>query len=61
MKTIIFDEFSLTRMSINWTAPELLTPDDTLYEPSVASDVYAFAMVIYEVSIDALPELIGSN
>ena len=51
MNTIIFDPFSLTKGSINWTAPELLTPDDTLFQPSVPSDVYALAMVIFEVSI----------
>jgi len=32
-----------------------LTPDNTLYQPSVASDIYALAMVIYEVSIDSSP------
>ena len=40
----------ITRASINWTTPELLTPDSTLYQPSVASDIYALAMVTYEVS-----------
>jgi len=55
LNAIIFDPFSLTRASINWTAPELLTPDNTLYQPSIASDIYALAMVIYEVSIGLLP------
>jgi len=61
LNTIIFDPFSLTRASINWTAPELLTPDNPLYQPSVASDIYALAMVVYEVSIDPSPVLIGIN
>lgn len=56
LNTIIFDPFSLNRGSINWTAPELLTPDTTPYQPSIPSDVYALAMVIYEVSFNSLIE-----
>ena len=51
LKTTLFDQFSLTGESIHWTAPELLTTDDTTYQPTVASDVYALAMAIHEVSI----------
>ena len=61
LNTIIFDPFSLTRASINWTAPELLTPDNTSYQPSIPSDIYAFAMVIYEVSFNSLIEKKGSD
>ena len=45
---------SLTRASIDWAAPELLAPDDTLHQPSFASDIYALAMVVYEVSISCI-------
>ena len=55
VNAIIFDPFSLTRASIDWTAPELLTLDNTRYQPSVSSDIYALAMVTYEVSIRPPP------
>ena len=48
LTSIIFDPFSLTRESINWTAPELLSVDGKC-GPSFTSDIYALAMVIYEV------------
>ena len=53
LNTIIFDPFSLSMASINWTAPELLTPDDTSCQPSIQSDTYALGMVIYEVSFNS--------
>jgi len=55
MNAIIPDPLSLTRSSVNWTAPEFLTPDGAPYQPSVAGDVYAFGMVIYEVISDGPP------
>lgn len=61
MNAIIFDPFSLTRASINWTAPELLTPENTVYQPSVSSDIYALAMVVYEVRIGSPPIVTGSD
>ena len=61
LNAIIFDPFSLTRASINWTAPELLNPDNTLFQPSVASDIYALAMVIFEVSIGSPSVVTGSD
>ena len=61
LNAIIPDPLSLTRSSVIWTAPELLTPDNTPYRPSVAGDVYAFAMVIYEVSVGSPPILTCSD
>ena len=49
LTSIIFDPFSLTRESINWTAPELLSVDSDKRGPSLASDIYALAMVMHEV------------
>ena len=49
LTSIIFDPFSLTRASINWTAPELLSLEDDRRVPSSTSDIYALAMVVYEV------------
>ena len=50
----------MTGVCINWTAPELLNPDNTLFQPSVASDMYALAMVVYEVSVGSPPVSTGS-
>jgi hypothetical protein len=49
LTSIIFDPFSLTRESINWTAPELLSVDGDRRGPSLTSDIYALAMVMHEV------------
>ena len=46
---------------INWTAPEPFTPDSTLYQTSVANDVYALAMGIYEICIGSPLVSIGSD
>ena len=61
MNSAMPDILSLTRASVNWTAPELLVPDGVLCQPSVASDVYALAMVIYEVSLALLPKVTGPD
>jgi len=57
----MFDPFPLTMAPINWIAPELLTLDNTPYRPTVASDTYALAMVIYEVSFGFPAVAAGSN
>lgn len=49
LTSIIFDPFSLTKASINWTAPELLSADNDRRGPSLTGDIYALAMVMYEV------------
>ncbi|KAF9781255.1 kinase-like domain-containing protein, partial [Thelephora terrestris] len=46
LTSIVFDPFSLTRESINWTAPELLTVENDRRGPSLTGDIYAFAMVL---------------
>lgn len=47
--SITFDPLA----SVNWTAPELLSGGGR--KPSLTSDVYAFAMVIYEVRHSTVP------
>ena len=61
LNTVISDPFSLVRESTGWTAPELLTPENALYQPSVTSDIYALAMTIYEVSVTSPSVVTGSN
>lgn len=49
LNVTVSDILSLSRGSVNWSAPELLSPHK-LIKPSLASDAYAFAMTIYEAS-----------
>jgi len=55
LNAIWFDPFSLEVASINWTAPELLTPENTHHRPSFSSDIYSLAMVIFQVCISFSP------
>ncbi|KAF9646421.1 kinase-like protein [Thelephora ganbajun] len=49
LNAIMFDAFSMSRTSVNWTAPEIFAPGGFDFRPTYASDVYALGMVIYEV------------
>jgi serine/threonine protein kinase len=48
---------NLSRGTLRWMAPELLINDDNSDggRPSAASDMYALAMVLWEVSLPDLP------
>ena len=37
------------RKTARWMSPELLNTDPAVAEPTTASDIYAFAMVVIEV------------
>ena len=45
----MFDVFSMSKASINWTAPEIFVPGERGFKPTFASDIYALGMLIYEV------------
>ena len=49
VNAIMFDVFSMSRTSVNWTAPEIFAPGDRDFKPTFASDIYALGMLIYEV------------
>jgi len=49
LNAIMFDVFSMSKASINWTAPEIFLPQGN-FSPTFASDIYAFGMLIYEVT-----------
>ena len=51
LNAITFDVFSMSRTSINWTAPEILTPEVHDFKPTFASDIYALGMLVYEVLV----------
>ena len=61
LNTIVLNSSSLTGAPIDWTAPELLIPDDASYQPSPSSDIYALGMVIYEVSFNSPEEASESH
>lgn len=46
----MFDVFSMSKASVNWTAPEIFAPGDRTFRPTFASDVYGLGMLIYEVT-----------
>ena len=46
----MFDVFSLSKASVNWTAPEIFAPGERDFRPTFASDIYALGMLIYEVT-----------
>jgi len=46
----MFDVFSMSKASVNWTAPEIFAPGDTDFKPTFASDTYALGMLVYEVT-----------
>lgn len=50
LNAIMFDVFSMTKVSVNWTAPEIFTPGERDFKPTYASDIYALGMLIYEVT-----------
>ena len=50
MNVIMFDVFSMSKASVNWTAPEIFAPGDTDFKPTFASDIYALGMLVYEVT-----------
>jgi len=43
---------SIAHSSARWMAPELLDPEQDASRPTEASDIYAFAMVVVEVSFE---------
>lgn len=49
LNVIMFDAFSMSKASINWTAPEIFVPGERDFKPTYASDIYALGMLIYEV------------
>jgi serine/threonine protein kinase len=50
LNAIMFDVFSLSKASVNWTAPEIFAPGERDFRPTFASDIYALGMLIYEVT-----------
>lgn len=50
LNAIMFDAFSMSRTSVNWVAPEIFAPGEQGYRPTLASDIYALGMLIYEVT-----------
>lgn len=53
LNAIMFDVFSMSKASVNWTAPEIFAPGDRDFRPTFASDIYALGMLIYEVACPA--------
>lgn len=49
LNAIMFDVFSMTKASVNWTAPEIFDSGGRDFKPTFASDIYALGMLIYEV------------
>ena len=49
LNVIMFDVFSMSKASVNWTAPEIFVPGGDDFKPTFASDVYALGMLTYEV------------
>ena len=50
LNAIMFDVFSMSKASVNWTAPEIFAPGERDFKPTYASDTYALGMLIYEVT-----------
>ena len=50
LNAIMFDVFSMSKTSLNWTAPEIFAPGERDFRPTFASDVYALGMLVYEVT-----------
>lgn len=50
LNAIMFDVFSMSKASVNWTAPEIFAPGERNFRPTFASDIYAIGMLIYEVT-----------
>ena len=50
LNVIMFDIFSMSRASVNWTAPEIFSPEAGGFKPTFASDIYALGMLVYEVN-----------
>lgn len=50
LNAIMFDVFSMSKASVNWTAPEIFAPGERDFRPTFASDIYALGMLIYEVT-----------
>ena len=53
LNVIMFDVFSMSKASVNWTAPEIFVPGGREFRPTFASDIYALGMLIYEVTYPA--------
>lgn len=53
LNAIMFDVFSMSKASVNWTAPEIFAPGERDFRPTFASDIYALGMLIYEVTFPA--------
>ena len=53
INVIMFDVFSMSKASINWTAPEIFAPGECDFKPTFASDIYALGMLMYEVTCPA--------
>jgi len=49
----MFDKFSMSRASVNWTAPEIFASGGYGFKPTFASDIYALGMLMYEVTSPA--------
>lgn len=50
LNLIMFDIFSMSKASVNWTAPEIFSPEAGGFKPTFASDIYALGMLMYEVT-----------
>ena len=60
LNVIMFDVFSMSKASVNWTAPEIFAPGDTDFRPTFASDIYALGMLVYEVTCRSCDPVIVS-